>query len=140
VNKFTYGIRLPVVNIKLADINQPRRGEVMVFRYPENRRSIHQAGGRGAGRQDRVPRQAAADQRRDVKTAPDGEYNYVESGLSFVSAKRLLENLDEHRHSILTQQEVPPVHVSGVRMFPSGKIVPTMTPVLRARFRRGIIS
>ena len=36
VNKFTYGIRLPVINRKIIDINQPRRGEVMVFRYPEN--------------------------------------------------------------------------------------------------------
>src|SRR5471032_208119 len=36
VNKFTYGIRLPVINQKILDINAPQRGEVMVFRYPEN--------------------------------------------------------------------------------------------------------
>src|SRR5512142_3251601 len=36
VNKFTYGIRLPVINVKVIDIHQPQRGEVMVFRYPEN--------------------------------------------------------------------------------------------------------
>ncbi len=36
VNKFTYGIRLPVINLKVADVNEPRRGEVMVFRYPED--------------------------------------------------------------------------------------------------------
>ena len=36
VNKFTYGIRIPIVNAKVADINLPQRGEVMVFRYPEN--------------------------------------------------------------------------------------------------------
>src|SRR5215510_5064238 len=36
VNKYTYGVRLPIVNIKIAEINQPRRGDVMVFRYPEN--------------------------------------------------------------------------------------------------------
>ncbi|GMR20006.1 MAG: signal peptidase I [Gammaproteobacteria bacterium] len=34
VNKFNYGIRLPVANIKVIDVNQPQRGEVMVFRYP----------------------------------------------------------------------------------------------------------
>ena len=34
VNKFTYGIRLPVVNIKLTQGNAPQRGDVMVFRYP----------------------------------------------------------------------------------------------------------
>jgi signal peptidase I len=36
VNKYTYGIRLPVVNWKIIDINSPQRGDVMVFRYPED--------------------------------------------------------------------------------------------------------
>ncbi len=34
VNKFIYGIRLPVINMKIIDINSPQRGDVMVFRYP----------------------------------------------------------------------------------------------------------
>ena len=34
VNKFHYGVRLPVVNIKIFDNNSPQRGDVMVFRYP----------------------------------------------------------------------------------------------------------
>ncbi|HTH78248.1 MAG TPA: signal peptidase I [Ramlibacter sp.] len=34
VNKFTYGIRLPVINTKLTDGTPPQRGDVMVFRYP----------------------------------------------------------------------------------------------------------
>src|SRR5574340_459851 len=36
VNKFTYGIRLPIVNKKLVQVNDPQRGDVMVFHYPEN--------------------------------------------------------------------------------------------------------
>lgn len=36
VNKYTYGIRLPVIDKKVVDINLPQRGEVMVFRYPAN--------------------------------------------------------------------------------------------------------
>ncbi len=36
VNKFTYGIRLPVINKKIIDVNSPQRGDVMVFRYPED--------------------------------------------------------------------------------------------------------
>ncbi|WP_428828048.1 signal peptidase I [Azonexus sp. IMCC34842] len=36
VNKFTYGIRLPVINKKIISINEPQRGDVMVFRYPED--------------------------------------------------------------------------------------------------------
>lgn len=34
VNKFTYGIRLPVLNNKIVPMNDPQRGDVMVFRYP----------------------------------------------------------------------------------------------------------
>lgn len=34
VNKFTYGIRLPVLNKKIISINEPERGDVVVFRYP----------------------------------------------------------------------------------------------------------
>lgn len=34
VNKFTYGIRLPVVRTKVFDLNKPERGDVMVFFPP----------------------------------------------------------------------------------------------------------
>jgi signal peptidase I len=34
VNKYTYGIRLPVINKKIVALNEPQRGDVMVFRYP----------------------------------------------------------------------------------------------------------
>jgi len=36
VNKFTYGIRLPVVNYKIIEVGEPERGDVFVFRYPRN--------------------------------------------------------------------------------------------------------
>jgi len=36
VNKFHYGIRLPVVNRKIVDNNDPARGDVMVFRFPSD--------------------------------------------------------------------------------------------------------
>lgn len=34
VNKFHYGVRLPVINTKILDNNSPQRSDVMVFRYP----------------------------------------------------------------------------------------------------------
>ncbi len=36
VNKYTYGIRLPVIHKKIVDIGEPQRGDVMVFRFPHN--------------------------------------------------------------------------------------------------------
>ncbi|RMD80864.1 MAG: signal peptidase I [Gammaproteobacteria bacterium] len=36
VNKFAYGIRLPVLQTKVLDVGEPERGDVVVFRYPED--------------------------------------------------------------------------------------------------------
>jgi signal peptidase I len=36
VNKFTYGIRLPVADTKIIEVGSPKRGDVMVFRYPND--------------------------------------------------------------------------------------------------------
>lgn len=36
VNKFTYGIRLPVINQKVVELGSPKRGDVVVFRYPRD--------------------------------------------------------------------------------------------------------
>lgn len=38
VNKFSYGIRLPVIDKKIIPISDPQRGDVMVFKYPEDTR------------------------------------------------------------------------------------------------------
>ena len=119
VNKFTYGIRLPIVNIKLADINRPERGEVMVFRYPENpsldyiKRVVGLPGDKIEYRNKRLRING-----EEVRLAPDGEYNYVETGLNFVAARRFMEKLGGHPHAILVQPEVPSVQLGGVRVFP----------------------
>ena len=36
VNKYAYGIRLPLTYNKVIDVGQPEHGDVVVFRYPEN--------------------------------------------------------------------------------------------------------
>lgn len=119
VNKFAYGIRLPIVNVKIVDVDEPRRGEVMVFRYPENpaldyiKRVVGLPGDRIVYRNKRL---TVNDQ--EVRATADGEYSYVESGLNFVSAQRMIEILGEHRHAVLVQADVPSVHLSGVRSFP----------------------
>jgi len=119
VNKFTYGIRLPIVNIKLSDINRPQRGEVMVFRYPENpsldyiKRVVGLPGDKIEYRNKRLRING-----EEVRLAPAGEYNYVETGLNFVAAQRFTEQLGGHPHAILVQREVPSVQLGGVRVFP----------------------
>ena len=36
VNKYTYGLRLPVIGTKVLAVNDPQRGDVMVFKEPDN--------------------------------------------------------------------------------------------------------
>src|ERR1700675_3840694 len=36
VNKFAYGLRLPIIEKKVVPLDDPRRGDVVVFRYPLN--------------------------------------------------------------------------------------------------------
>src|SRR3970040_1246927 len=119
VNKFTYGIRLPIINVKLVDVNPPRLGEVMVFRYPENpaldyiQRVVGLPGDRVTYRDKRL-----SINDREIKVKADGDYHYLESGLNFVSAQRMTEMLGEHRHAVLLQPDIPSGHLSGVRLFP----------------------
>lgn len=119
VNKFTYGIRLPVINTRMIEVGNPQRGEVMVFRYPENptldyiKRVVGLPG-------DEI---VYADKRLTINGKPieikqDGEYNYLEGGLNFVGTRRYQEQLGEHLHSVLIQPEVPPLQLGGVQRFP----------------------
>lgn len=36
VNKFDYGVRLPVIHKKIMNVGEPKRGDIMVFRWPPN--------------------------------------------------------------------------------------------------------
>ncbi|MBI1396864.1 MAG: signal peptidase I [Betaproteobacteria bacterium] len=119
VNKYTYGIRLPVINKKIIDIGNPHRGDVMVFRFPENpsvdyiKRVI---GTPGDVVEYRNKRLTINGHLVDVESEPD--YSYLEHGLNFISTKRYLEKLDDHPHSIIVNLDAPPVQLAGVHAFP----------------------
>ena len=119
VNKYTYGIRLPVANVKIMDVQEPKRGEVMVFRYPENpsmdyiKRIIGVPGDTVTYRNKRLTVNNVP-----VKMQPDGEYAYVESGLSYIYSDRFTESLGEHTYNILINQNVPDMHLPSVHPFP----------------------
>jgi signal peptidase I len=118
VNKYTYGIRLPVANVKVLDVNQPKRGEVMVFRYPENpaldyiKRVVATPGDVIAYRDKQLFVNG-----QPVPMTPQSDYSYAEGGLSSVTFKRFSETLGEHTHDVLVNPEMPPVQLAGVRQF-----------------------
>jgi signal peptidase I len=119
VNKFTYGIRLPVINLKILDVHQPERGEVMVFRYPENpsldyiKRVVGVSGDTVAY----IDKQLIINGQK-VPLTPVGDYQYAESGFNVTTAKEFREELDRHTHSILINPDAGPVQVAIVRSFP----------------------
>ena len=121
VNKFTYGIRLPILNIKVADIKQPQRGEVMVFRYPDDpsvnfiKRVVGIPGDRITYQGKRLTING-----KEIAVTNDGQYDYPDrrEGGNFVLTQRFQETLDSHRHAILNREESPPISLSEVEQFP----------------------
>ncbi len=105
VNKFTYGIRLPVVNKKIVSIHEPRRGDVMVFRYPEDpsvdyiKRVIGVPGDRIEYRNKHLIINGAP-----VPTRQIDDYLSKER-MQF--SHRYVENLGSVQHEILIDEDAP---------------------------------
>ena len=118
VNKFTYGIRLPVINQKILQLNNPQRGDVMVFRYPENptldyiKRVVGLPGDIVEYRDKRLWINGV-----EQVQQPEGDYNYVETGLNFVHTEKRLETLGERKYAVLVNPEMPTLRLSAVAEF-----------------------
>jgi signal peptidase I len=118
VNKFTYGVRLPVINQKIVPLNNPQRGDVMVFRYPEDptqdfiKRVVGVPGDTVEYRNKRLSINGV-----EQPQQADGDYNYVETGLNFVHTEKRLETLGEHKHAVLINPEKPTLYLGGVAEF-----------------------
>jgi signal peptidase I len=106
VNKFTYGIRLPVIDKKIIDINSPKRGEIMVFRYPPDpsqdyiKRIVGLPGDRVEYNEKRLTING-----EPVPTAESG--TYLHTDLLYYSPK-YTEKLGGTGHDILLEREAPP--------------------------------
>lgn len=118
VNKFTYGLRLPIISKKIVQLNDPQRGDVMVFHYPENpsvdyiKRVVALPGDTVEYRNKRLTINGV-----EQAQQADGDYNYVESGLNFVHTERRWEVLGAHKHALLVNPDMPNVHQGSVAEF-----------------------
>jgi signal peptidase I len=114
VNKYTYGIRLPVINKKVVDTNLPERGDVIVFRYPPNpsldyiKRVVGVPGDRVVYRNKRL---SINGQDVPVQQAED----FMKGGLAYVP--RYAEQLGKVQHEILIEPEVPS-YVQAIVRYP----------------------
>lgn len=119
VNKFDYGMRMPVTNTKLFDNNAIQRGDVVVFRYPNYERNDAYQGADFIKRVMGIPGDELIylDDRlmlngKAVSYESLGEYQGVESGAGMTGFKHEKELLEGRTHDILLD---PKTHSRGVR-------------------------
>lgn len=102
VNKFGYGIRLPVINQKIIEIGAPQRGDVVVFRYPEDpstpfiKRVVGLPGDHIQYREKRLFINGEA-----FAYDSAGTYVGVKSAVMHTGAEKLVEHLGDHAHDII---------------------------------------
>ncbi len=102
VNKFSYGIRLPVANKKVIPLSEPERGDVVVFRYPRDesinfiKRLVGLPGDEIEYKNKRLIINGAP---LDVEKI--GEFSGVEAGEPGLLAEMLDEQLGDVSHKIL---------------------------------------
>ncbi|MDD3517639.1 MAG: signal peptidase I [Chromatiales bacterium] len=106
VSKFSYGIRLPVVNVKVLNTGEPRRGDVMVFRYPRNPKEdyIKRVVGLPGDRVGYYNKQLYINGER-VEREAVGVYQGFGSGEGMSGAQLALEQLGDVRHQVLIMPE-----------------------------------
>jgi signal peptidase I len=115
VNKFTYGIRIPVIKTKLIDMNEPQRGDIVVFRWPVNPRLdyIKRVVGLPG---DRVRYQNKTlfinDQPMQIDAV--GPYQPEGSGMRALGSIEGMEKLGDVEHAVLVSP-VAPDFSSGCR-------------------------
>ncbi|WFR78062.1 signal peptidase I [Janthinobacterium rivuli] len=116
VNKFTYGIRLPIVNKRIIEVNDPQRGDVMVFKYPKDmsqdyiKRVIGVPGDKITYENKRLTVNG-----KEVAYTPLDDYLDDEST---VYHKQLEENLTSVSHRILNDEPAPTLNLREVKDFP----------------------
>jgi len=116
VNKFPYGIRLPILNKKIIELNDPQRGDVMVFKYPRDMT------------QDYIKRVVGVpgdkityENKRLTVNGKPLDYTPLEEYLneeSLTYSKQFKENLTGVEHRVIMMEAAPPVNLSDVKDFP----------------------
>ena len=108
VNKFSYGIRLPVLNQKVIDLGSPQRGDPVVFKYPKNpsvdyiKRVVGLPGDTVYYQNKTVYINGEA-----MPQTPVGPYTGIGSGARMTGTIKSIENLDGVEHAILVHPRAP---------------------------------
>lgn len=116
VNKFHYGVRLPVFNTKLIANNDPQRGDVVVFRYPVDTRIDYIKRVVGVpGDEVAYVNQQLTVNGKPVPVRALGDF-YDEDSLRY--APHFAEQLGKVEHGILVNPKLSPNYGPDPKTFP----------------------
>jgi signal peptidase I len=108
VNKFTYGLRLPVTKTKLLDLGEPQRGDIVVFRWPVNPRLDYIKRVVGLpGDRVRYQNKTLFINGEPAPIEPIGQYRPEGSGMRALGSIEGRETLGDHEHSVLVNPLAP---------------------------------
>ncbi|MDH5300484.1 MAG: signal peptidase I [Gammaproteobacteria bacterium] len=120
VNKFSYGIRLPVVDYKVVEVGSPQRGDVLVFRYPKDpstdyiKRVVGLPGDHIEYRNKTLYVNGQLMSKEYI-----GPYMGSVTGMPLAGLNRMQEMLDGVRHDILIENGKP--RIDGEMIVPAGQ-------------------
>ncbi|MFO1380204.1 MAG: signal peptidase I [Chitinivorax sp.] len=121
VNKYAYGLRIPVINTPFIEIGQPKRGDVMVFHFPEDpktdfiKRIVGLPGDSVAYENKRLTING-----QPVRAEQNGTYQYVDKGFDVTDTVRYQEYLGDKPHPMIVDDKQPrSLVLQGVRDFPN---------------------
>jgi signal peptidase I len=116
VNKFQYGIRLPVLNTKIFNISDPKRGDIMVFRFPPNpsQNYIKRIIGLPGDEISYVNKVLTINGKTLSKT-PQKDYSDIDT---MAISKQFEEIIGDKKH-LLLNEENRPAYISDASDFPN---------------------
>src|SRR4029450_10600835 len=114
VNKFAYGIRLPIIEKKIIPTNDPQRGGVIGFRYPvtPSQDFIKRVIGLPGDQVVYLDKKLTVNG-KPLPQGPDGTYGYLE-GLTYVMTERRTERSDGREYDIAVNPGAQPVYPLNV--------------------------
>ena len=115
VNKYTYGIRLPLINKKIIELGVPARGDVVVFRYPQDPSTpfIKRVVGLPGDQIEYRDRRLFINQ-QEISPEYLGTYVGIKSSAQHTGAKLAKEDLMGYSHDILLTPRANNPSFSGV--------------------------
>jgi signal peptidase I len=102
VNKFTYGLRVPILNNTFVEMNKPKQGDVIVFHYPPDPKIdyIKRVVGVPGDKIQYQDKQLIINGKK-LDVTFENDYEYEMQGANIISARKSKEQLGDVQHDIL---------------------------------------